>query len=54
MTDAQKRYIFRLLADREIEGETAYQHLKEHFGVGSIKEISKLEASQLIDRMVNS
>jgi hypothetical protein len=53
MTDAQKRYIFRLLAKRGIEGDAAYQHLKDAFHVDSIKQITKLDASQAIDKMVN-
>ena len=53
MTDAQKRYLFRLLADRGIEGEAAYTHLKQTFAVDSIKKITKFDASRAIDRMVN-
>ena len=52
MTDAQKRYLFRLLADQGMEGETAYQYLKDHFQVSSLKEITKFEASKVIDRLV--
>src|SRR5271157_1592156 len=33
MTDAQKRYLFRLLAGEGIEGEAAYEELKKAFGV---------------------
>jgi hypothetical protein len=54
MTDPQKRYLFRLLADRGIEGEAAYEHLKKTFSVGSVSEITKLDASRAIDRMVNA
>ena len=53
MTDAQKRYLFRLLADRGIEGEAAHRHLKEAFGVDSLGRITKFEASNAIDRMLN-
>ncbi|MBW2063371.1 MAG: hypothetical protein JRJ03_00420 [Deltaproteobacteria bacterium] len=53
MTDAQKRYLFRLLADRGIEGEAAYRHLKEAFSVKSLSEITKYDASRAIDRMLN-
>lgn len=52
MTDAQKRYLFRLLADQGMEGDSAYQYLKDHFQVNSLKEITKLEASRVIDRLV--
>ena len=50
MTHPQKRYLFRLLAGRGIEGEAAYQHLKKTFSVGSISQITKLDASRAIDR----
>ncbi len=53
MTDPQKRYIFRLLADKGIEGDAAYQHLKDAFGVNSLNLITKLDASRAIDRMLN-
>jgi hypothetical protein len=53
MTDAQRRYLFRLLADRGIEGEAAYRHLKEAFSVKSLSEITKYDASRAIDRMLN-
>lgn len=53
MTDAQKRYIFRILAGRGIEGEAAYLHLKKEFGVDSLKEITKFDASRAIDQMLN-
>jgi hypothetical protein len=52
MTDAQKRYLFRLLADRGIEGDKAYQRLRELFQVDSLKEVSKLEASKMIERLL--
>jgi len=54
MTDAQKRYLFRLLAKRGIEGDAAHRHLKEAFHVDALKKITKLDASQAIDRMLNS
>lgn len=53
MTDAQKRYLFRLLADKGIEGDAAYEHLKKAFGVDSLKNVTKKEASRAIDRMLN-
>jgi hypothetical protein len=52
MTDAQKRYLFRLLSEQGLEGEAAYQHLKDLFQVTSLSEISKLEASRVIDQLV--
>lgn len=54
MTDAQKRYLFRLLADQGKEGEEAHEHLKNKiFQVSSLKEVTKLEASQAIERLLS-
>jgi len=52
MTDAQKRYLFRILADNGIEGDKAHQQLKELFQVNSLKEVTKLEASRMIERLL--
>lgn len=53
MTEAQRRYLFRLLSDQGIEGDAAYQHLKEAFGVESLSEVSKYDASRAIDQLLN-
>jgi len=53
MTDAQKRYLFRILAERGIEGDKAYEQLKEIFQVNSLKEVTKLEASKAIEALLN-
>ncbi len=50
MTDAQKRYLFRLLADQGIEKEAAYTELKKSFGVDNLKQVTKLEASREIEK----
>lgn len=52
MTDAQKRYLFRILAEKGIEGDEAHQQLKDLFQVGSLKEVTKLEASRMIERLL--
>jgi hypothetical protein len=52
MTDAQKRYLFRLLADQGIEKDRAYQFLKETFGVQVLKEVTKSDASRMISQLV--
>jgi hypothetical protein len=53
MTDAQKRYLFRILADKKgIEADKAHQRLLELFQVDSLKEITKLEASKMIERLL--
>jgi len=52
MTDAQKRYLFRLLAGRGIEKDKAHEQLKSLFQVDSLKEVTKLEASKMIEQML--
>ncbi len=49
MTDAQKRYLFRLLADRGIEEDKAHERLKELLHVDSLIEATKTEASKAIE-----
>jgi hypothetical protein len=54
MTDAQQRFLFRLLAEQGKEGEEAHQHLKTKiFQVNSLKEVTKSEASQAIERLLS-
>ena len=54
MTDAQKRYLFRLLAEQGKEGEEAHEYLKKKiFQVDSLKDVTKLEASQAIERLLS-
>jgi hypothetical protein len=52
MTDAQKRYLLRLLAERGIEGDEAYDYLKKTFGVDYLSDVGKLEASRVIDQLL--
>jgi hypothetical protein len=52
MTDAQKRYLFRILAEQGIEGDDAHEHLKDLFQVGSLKEVTKIEASRMIEQLL--
>lgn len=52
MTDAQKRYIFRLLADKKLEGEKAHTHLMNLLDVQSLKEITKFDASRVIEKLL--
>lgn len=54
MTDAQRRYLFRLLAERQIEGDDAHTYLLEKAGVESLEQITKGKASILIDEIVNA
>ncbi len=52
MTEPQKRYLFRLLAEQSVEGKKAEEHLKDFFKVKTLREVSKSAASQLIEQMV--
>ena len=52
MSFAQKRYLFRLLAEQGIEGDTASENLKERFNVASLQEVTKAEASHVIERLL--
>jgi hypothetical protein len=52
MTEAQKRYLFRILAEHGIQGEMAHQELKNAFRVNALTEVGKFEASKLIERLL--
>ena len=52
MTEAQKRYLFRILAEHGIQGEIAHQELKNAFRVNTLTEAGKFEASKLIERLL--
>lgn len=52
MTEAQKRYLFRILADQGIEGEKAFDRLTGLFRVTSLKDVTKAEASRMIERLL--
>ena len=52
MTEAQKRFLFRIMADRGIQGELAHEELKKSFGVNALTEATKFEASKMIERLL--
>lgn len=52
MSDAQKRYLFRILADQGKEGDDALEHLKNLFQVELLKDVTKSEASRMIERLL--
>ena len=52
MTENQRRYLFRLLSQKGIEGEQARKHLLQEFGVENLKQADKGQASSLIDRLL--
>ena len=53
MTDSQKRFLFRILAERGKTGEEAHEHLKGLFKVKSLKDVTKLDASQMIEALLS-
>ena len=52
MTDAQKRYLFRILAGNGLEADEAHEKLKEIFQVDSLKDVTKVEASNVIEKLL--
>lgn len=52
MSEAQRRYLFRLLAARKIQGEAAHEYLKEKFQVVALKNVTKAQASNLIEELL--
>jgi hypothetical protein len=52
MTEAQKRYLFRILAEHGFEGDDAHRRLKERFGVEALTDVSKREASSMIEQLL--
>jgi hypothetical protein len=54
MTENQRRFLFRLLAERDITGDAALDWLKQQLGVGSLQEATKHEASDLINVILNT
>jgi hypothetical protein len=52
ITEAQKRYLFRILADRGLEGDNAHRRLKERFGVDNLADVGKREASSMIEQLL--
>jgi len=54
MTGPQKRLLFRLMATRVKEGETAHEELKKKFRVESLEDVSKRDASQMIEQMMEA
>lgn len=52
MTDAQRRYLFRILAGRGLPSERAHAHLKDFFAVDSLDQVTKLQATRGIDELL--
>ncbi len=52
MSEAQRRYLFRILADQGIEGDAAFEQLKSLFDVSVLKDVTKRDASKMIERLL--
>jgi len=52
MTSPQKRKLFRLLAVKGLTGNEAEEELKKRFQATDLDNVSKAEASQMIDKML--
>ena len=52
MTEPQKKYLFRIMAMREKTGDEAHDELKRRFKVNTLKDVTKLEASRMIEDLL--
>jgi hypothetical protein len=52
MSEAQRRYLFRILAEQGIEGDAAFDKLKSLFDVTVLKDVTKRDASKMIERLL--
>lgn len=52
MSEAQRRYLFRLLAAKNVNGEAAHEYLKDRFKVVALKDATKAQASLLIEELL--
>jgi hypothetical protein len=54
MTEAQRRYLFRIMAGQGYQREAAEERLKDIFEVSALTEITKASATKMIDQLLNS
>jgi hypothetical protein len=52
MSEAQRRYIFRLLAERDVVGDSAQEFILSTLRVKSMANVSKAQASALIEELL--
>ena len=52
MTYPQKRFLWRILAQQGVEGNKVQEHLIKLFQVETLKEVTKIEASRMIERLL--
>ncbi len=53
MSEAQRRYLFRIMAGQGYQREAAEERLKDIFEVSALAEITKVAATKMIDQLVN-
>ena len=54
MTEAQRRYLFRIMAGQGYQREAAEERLKDIFEVSALTEITKVAATKMIDELLNA
>jgi hypothetical protein len=54
MTEAQRRYLFRIMSGQGYQREAAENRLKELFEVSALTEITKKAATQIIDELLQT
>lgn len=52
MTEAQRRYLFRILAGQGLQQDAAHNYLTDAFRVESLAAVTKAQATEMIDRLV--
>jgi hypothetical protein len=52
MTEAQQRKLFRMLAEKGMHGDKAHEELKRRFQVKDLGDVSKQEASRMIEKLI--
>jgi hypothetical protein len=54
MTEAQRRYLFRILSGQGYQREAAEEHLKDLFEVERLTAVTKAAATKMIDELLNA
>jgi len=52
MTEAQRRYLFRILAGQGLANDAAHDYLKEYFEAESLATVTKQQATEAIDHLL--
>jgi hypothetical protein len=54
MTEAQRRYLFRILAGHGYQGKAAEDYLHAEFDVRALNQVTRRQASEMIDTLLNA